>query len=101
MLLFRAWLKNPVRKFQSMLLPTAKIKRFIVRLITDGQVAVTVQLEATFKDMLESADRCINIVLEKIVLCIIVLWLQYWKYRTIEFLKWHPQPFYNDINFAT
>ena len=56
-----------------MLLPTAKIKRFIVRLITDGQVAVTVQLEATFKDMLESADRCINIVLEKIVLCIIVL----------------------------
>ena len=50
-----------------MLPPTEEISGYIVRVIRDGQVAVTVQLETTFKDLLKSFDRCINIVLEKIL----------------------------------
>ena len=42
--------------FQSMLPSTEEIEGFIVRVITDGQVAVTVQLEATFKDLLRSSQ---------------------------------------------
>ena len=44
MLLFRARLKKNLLLFQSMLPPTEE--GFVVRLITDGQAAVTVQLEA-------------------------------------------------------
>ena len=44
MLLFRAKLKKNLLLFQSMLPPTEE--GFVVRLITDGQAAVTVQLEA-------------------------------------------------------
>lgn len=55
---------DETKTVKSILPPTEE--GFIVRMITDGQVAKTVEPQDTFKDLLGGSTKCINMVLENI-----------------------------------